>query len=333
MALIEVVGLTKFYPVHRRMWGMLRHPANVSTNQVLLDVEFEMEAGEVVGIFGPNGAGKTTLLKIVAGLVNPSSGRISVAGWDVAKDSERVRSLATYCFADDRSFYWRLTGRQNLEFFSALNDLHGRDAGLRIEALAERLGIASYLEQPFFQYSAGIRQRFALTRALLPQPRVLMLDEPTRSIDPVEAQTFWSFVKDLVGEHGTAVLLVSHQPEEALHCDRIGILTEGRLRIEIDPARLGETTRGVFAAHFILDGFSEARVSGLRQLPGVRGVSYSERNGQQDVEFWSKDGDLSLGDLILALEADGARVVGFSRCAPMDRVVTDFIRGTDARSG
>ncbi|HLG11839.1 MAG TPA: ABC transporter ATP-binding protein [Dehalococcoidia bacterium] len=293
--------------------------------RVLDGVEFQLPLGQIIGILGTNGAGKTTLLKIIAGLLSPTAGSVRVHDWDICGERRETQSAAAYCFAEDRSFYWRLTGRQNLEFFGAINDCFGgREAGKLIERVTARLSIEDYLDRPFFQYSSGIRQRFSLARALMIEPRVLLLDEPTRSVDSVESENLWRVIRDdLVRDGGVSVVLVTHQTEEALEvCDRIAILDEGRLKVNIAPADLRLAAAGALGLTLSVDGLRAGEVERLHRVRGVRDVKVSLRDGEQLLEVWGDEAELDLPDLVAATTAAGGRVHGLTRSVPV-RVILD----------
>ena len=324
MPAIEVRGLAKEYPLSRGLLGALRHPFKAPTRGVLSGLELTVEAGEIVCVLGPNGAGKTTLLKILATLVRPTAGSASVCGWDVVANEKEARAAVGYAFSEDRSFYWRLSGRQNLEFFAALNDLHGSRARCLTEELAERLGISQYLDQPFSFYSSGIRQRFSLARALLRQSQVLLLDEPTRSVDPAETREIWSLIRNtLVRDGGMTVLLVTHQAEEAAAvCDRITVLDQGRIQAQLRPAELGRAMSGLHGLTITLDGFRSAELPRLRGVRGVREVSLNQSEGEQQLEVWCDNGDLALSELITVITSAGGSVRGLAQSAPVSEVVS-----------
>ena len=227
---IVIRGLTKvFHPIELRLRSLRpfrRHPPVIALD----DVNLLLGHGEVLGLLGTNGAGKSTLLKILATLILPNAGRVSVHGWDVATDADRVRRLVGFASGDERSFYWRLTGRQNLEFFAAFQGLAPRVARGRIETLRERLGLEA-LDRRFALYSTGMRHRLALARALLAEPAILLLDEPTRSLDPLATAAVHDLIRTtLLGERGCTLVVATHDLAEAeALCDRVAILHRGRL--------------------------------------------------------------------------------------------------------
>ena len=195
----------------------------------LQEASFSVEPGEVVGLVGPNGAGKTTLIKIIGTLLEPTHGRATVDGFDVVTHSMQVRERIGVVLADDRGLYWRLSGRRNLELFGVLSGLTRAGARARAEALLDLVELTDR-DKLVFGYSSGMRTRLNLARALLANPQLLVLDEPTRSLDPLAATWVGELVRRLAGE-GHAVLMASHRLDEVVSmCDRAVVLMGGEIR-------------------------------------------------------------------------------------------------------
>lgn len=228
--LIVVSQLTKiFYPLRLQLRS-LRPVRRETPVYALREVDLTVRRGEILGLLGTNGAGKTTLLKILATLILPTVGRVTVDGRDVAREADSVKAMIGWATGDERSFYWRLTGRQNLEFFAAFQGLAPRAARERIAQLSEQLGLEA-LDRRFGVYSTGMRHRLAVARALLRQPEILLLDEPTRSLDPLAAGALRRLIRDtLVAEMACTVVLATHNLGEAEElCERVAVLHAGRL--------------------------------------------------------------------------------------------------------
>ena len=186
--------------------------------------------GEIFALLGPNGAGKTTLIKVLAGLVVADAGNARIFGVDVRRDFRASRAMISLVLGDERSFYWRLTGRQNLEFYAALYDLSNAAARRRIEVAARMVGLDD-LDRRYQEYSTGNKVRLALARSLLHDAGVLFMDEPTRSLDPVAAAALRTLVCGLVRSEGKTVFLTTHDTQEAeAISDRIAILDRGRIK-------------------------------------------------------------------------------------------------------
>ena len=197
-----------------------------------------------MALLGANGAGKTTLLRILATLLIPTSGSALVAGSDTVRDPAAVRRQIGYHAGSDLGFYSRLTGRQNLTFFARLNHLSGLTTARRISELSERLGLQNSLDRQARTLSAGTIQRLSLLRALIHQPKVLLLDEPTRSLDALAAADFRRFLRtELLVRQGASLLFASHTMQEIeFLADRVAILDEGKLLAFDTPAALRTAT-------------------------------------------------------------------------------------------
>ena len=203
-------------------------------------VDLSIRKGEVFGILGPNGAGKTTLIKILCTLILPTGGEARVNSFDVEKESGRVRESIGLVTTDERSFYWRLTGRQNLEFFASLHNFYSDDARDMVEELLGVVDLKYAADERFLNYSAGMKQRMAIARGLLNDPAVLFMDEPTRSLDPGAAQGLRGFIKgEIVKERGKTIFISTHNLAEAEElCDRVAIFDDGKIKVIGSPADL-----------------------------------------------------------------------------------------------
>jgi len=228
---IGLVRLTKRFAVRRGWRAALRRPFQRQWALALEDITCTIAEGEFFGLLGPNGAGKTTLFKVLATLVLPDGGSATVGGYDVVHQARRVRSILAPVITDDRSLYWRLTARENLELYARLQDLAEESARVRVSELLEAVGLADAGRKMVGAFSSGMKQRLLIARALVARPRILLLDEPTRSLDPLSARTFRAFLREEIsGRQGCTVLLATHNTEEALElCGRVAVLHQGRL--------------------------------------------------------------------------------------------------------
>ncbi|MFZ1973378.1 MAG: ABC transporter ATP-binding protein [Candidatus Acidiferrales bacterium] len=227
---IFVESLEKYFPPALSGWRSLLQPVARPTEKALAGISFSVQPAEAVAIIGPNGAGKSTLLRVLATLIIPTRGRASIVGCDVERDASRARCLFGY-HTGDEGFYARLSGRENLALFAAMNNISGTEARIRIKWAAERMGICGELDRQVRTFSTGTTHRLGLARALLHRPAVLLLDEPTRSLDPLAAADFRRLLKqDLVRQHGTTLLFASHTLSEVEEiADRVILLEEGRI--------------------------------------------------------------------------------------------------------
>jgi ABC-type multidrug transport system ATPase subunit len=243
-AAISVENLQKSFPPTRSGWRAFLQPFEKSSVVALAGMSFEVRPGEALALLGANGAGKSTLLRILATLLLPTQGRAQIAGHDAVLDPRAVRHQLGYHAGSDLGFDSRLTGRENLRFFGRLNHLSNTHAAQRIALLAEQFRLEEALDRQVRTLSSGTVQRLSLARALLHQPRVLLLDEPTRSLDAIAASEFRRFLKsEVLRASDTSLLFASHTlPEVELLADRIAVIDAGRLLACDTLAALKQTT-------------------------------------------------------------------------------------------
>jgi len=248
---ISIQNLSKTYPVpFQRVRAFFRRPVKDPV-EALRDVSFDVPTGEIFGLIGRNGAGKTTLTKIVATLVQPTTGSVSVRGHDSVRDDEHVRREIGLSTAEERSFYWRLTSEQNLLFFARLHGLSDRAAKQRITDLFAKLELDEVARRRFGELSTGNKQRLAVARALMTSPPVLLLDEPTRSLDPLAAARMREMIHSLAQQDPpTTILFTSHNLAEVeTLCARVAVISHGQIRAINTPANLRALTSGSETVH------------------------------------------------------------------------------------
>ncbi len=205
------------------------------------DVTFDAAPGEVVGLLGANGAGKTTIVKMLSTLLSPTSGTISVGGHDTVGTSRAVRASMGVLFGSDSGLYARLSGRENIRYFAALNGLNRRKCELRLEELADLFGLQSFIDHLVTTYSSGMKQRTALARSVVHDPPFLILDEPTTALDIGTTLVVHAYVSRSRSE-GKTVILSSHDTLELEQlCDRVLTVDAGRI---VDEAHRGRDFGG-----------------------------------------------------------------------------------------
>lgn len=231
MPSLEVRGLTRSYPAsdsRRPMLGWLAGRRSPDRVFALKDISFTADAGEIVGLVGPNGSGKSTMLRVLATLEQADAGEIIVGSLDVSEHAAEIRRKTGVVLAEDIGFEPRATLRENLEFYGALSGRHvGRPD---IYYALDAMGLASLADDLAGTLGSGQMRRLSLARALLGDPRVLLLDEPARSVDAEFAARIADVIRHAAHSRGATVLLVSHSPEEVRNlCDRSLLLDAGRL--------------------------------------------------------------------------------------------------------
>ena len=219
-----------FDSVHKtfRRSGFFCSRQKVETH-ALKGVSLEVFPGEVVALLGPNGSGKSTTLKLISTMLLPDRGQVVVNGFDSHLSSHSVRRQVGFAVAAERSFSPRLTVRENLDFFAALEDIPRRDRPERIGSLLTDVNLAEAAQKQVMKLSSGMYQRLGIARALLKRPSVLLLDEPTRSLDPSASSSLWRLVQGL-SKTGVTTVLATHNFAEAVAVsDRIAVLQRGEL--------------------------------------------------------------------------------------------------------
>jgi ABC-2 type transport system ATP-binding protein len=197
--------------------------------RALDEVSLGVSSGKVLVLLGPNGSGKTTTLKLVCTMLLPDAGRVLVEGADTRTEPGHVRQHVGFAVASERSFFPRLSARENLDFFAALDDVPRKFRARQIEAMLERTGLLDATDTLVMKFSSGMYQRLGIARALVKQPSVILLDEPTRSLDPASAARFWNLVRALPAQ-GSTVILATHNFNEALAVgDFVAVLHCGRM--------------------------------------------------------------------------------------------------------
>ncbi len=195
----------------------------------LRGVSFSVQPGEVLGLLGPNGSGKSTTLKLISTMLLPDRGHVFVQGNDTQRQGQNVRRNVGFALASERSFFPRLTVRENLEFFAALENVQRREVPERVEAVLSWVSLEDAGSKQVMKLSSGMYQKLGIARALIKRPAILLLDEPTRSLDAGAAAELWSLIKDLSSSGITAVLATHNFEEATAVCDRVALLKESQL--------------------------------------------------------------------------------------------------------
>lgn len=329
MNAIEAEGLTKRFRRVKGYRDLALYRWQRESDVAVQDVSLQVRKGEVFGVLGENGAGKTTLIRMLSTTLLPTSGRAHVGGHDVVANPQGVRRLIGLVSGDERSFYWRLTGRQNLRYFSALYHLPRRTAERRIDQLLRTLDAASYADRRFDSYSTGIRQKFAIARGMLTEPEILFLDEPTRALDPIAADEVRRHIADhIVGELNCTVLLATHTLWEAEEiCDRVAIMHKGAV---VESGSLPELQRrqGLGTVlELVVSGAWEAVRDAVCAVPGVGGLDLVQKGPltHLDVRLLA-DGE----DLAPVLRAVLGSVEGVQSATTRRPTLEDIYRATHA---
>jgi len=264
---VKTAELTKRFGTRRWPWSRDDEGERTALNRVSL----EIQDGEVFGLLGLNGAGKTTLVRMLSTLLIPTSGEGWIFGESLTTRAHAVRGMIGLVTADERSFYWRLTGRQNLNFVAGVYSLPPREAERRIDELSDALGLRSYLDERFSGYSTGMRQMLAIARGLLMRPRLLFLDEPTKGLDPLASLEFLTLIgQEVIPRYKITALITTHILREAeLLCDRIAILHGGTIVACDSPQGIQKSLQPAEIYDLRVRGLAAADLEPLRAVRGV----------------------------------------------------------------
>jgi ABC-2 type transport system ATP-binding protein len=284
-AAISVKRLTKRFdrPSSWRPWRLKQGVTAVN------EVSLEVEHGELFGLLGPNGAGKTTLVKMLCTLILPSSGEATVASYNLKRSVEIRRSVGLVV-SDERSFYWRLSGRRNLDFFASMHGLSGNEANERINQVLEDVGMVGRGHEPFSSYSTGMKQRLAIARGLLHQPSILFLDEPSLSLDPEATSRLHSLIRQLIDAKAVTVFLITHDLSEAEKlCGRVAIMHMGSIRAIGRPADLRKGLKPLHQYHLTV-GRLEIQVEEALTL-AIEGLKFERQATVTLLSFAASESD------------------------------------------
>ncbi|HVZ19780.1 MAG TPA: ABC transporter ATP-binding protein [Vicinamibacterales bacterium] len=241
------------------------------------DVSFKVERGEILGFLGPNGAGKTTTMRILTGYMPPTDGTATVAGFDVIEQPIEAKRRTGY-LPETPPLYPDMTVREYLTFCAKIKGMTRADRAARIRGVMEKTRIADMADRHCGKLSKGYRQRVGLAQALLHNPDVLILDEPTAGLDPKQIIETRQLIKQLAGDH-TIILSTHILPEVSQTCQRVVIINKGKVVAVDTPENLTARLRGSEAMYVQVDGAADTAQQALSAVPGVTGVALSDSHG------------------------------------------------------
>ena len=275
--MIETHGLTKVFEVRKtevgetRWLGRFRHETEqlIAVNKLNLKIG----AGELFGLLGPNGAGKTTTIKMLCTLIEPTSGTATINGLDILKDADKVRENIGAILEGERALYWKLTARENLEFFAKIYHVPSKIAKGRIKELLELVELSDRADDTVEKFSKGMKQRLTIAKALIHNAPVLLLDEPTLGLDPKAARQIREVIRGLC-EKGHTVILTTHYMEEADQlCDRVGIIDLGEIIALGSPNELKRKVRKTDVIELELQNITDQLAHSVKGLGLTKNVA------------------------------------------------------------
>ncbi|MEP7137181.1 MAG: ATP-binding cassette domain-containing protein [Chloroflexota bacterium] len=281
-------------------------------------VDLQIQRGEIFGLLGPNGAGKSTTIRMLCTLLEPTSGTARVNGFDVVKQANDVRRSLGTLLAGERSIYWKLSGRENLEYFAALYHIPQPIAKKRVEELIERMELKDRANELVEKYSTGMRQRVAIAKALLARPPILLLDEPTLGLDPQAARNLRELIAQLKQE-GHTILLTTHYMEEADQLsDRIGIIDTGKVIALDTPAGLKRRIEQKEMIKLEVTGWHTEIGDKLKSIAGIENL-ITRQQGEADlweVNMQAQNSRTAIPRIVEHISGNGTRLVNMNIVKP-----------------
>ena len=301
----------------RRRWPFgKREPKAMFT--AVDGVDLQIKRGEIFGLLGPNGAGKSTTIRMLCTLLEPTSGTAHINGFDLVKQANDVRRSLGTLLAGERSIYWKLTGRENLEYFAALYHIPVTVARQRVEELIERMELRDRANELVEKYSTGMRQRVAISKALLARPPILLLDEPTLGLDPQAARNLRELIAQLKQE-GHTILLTTHYMEEADQLsDRIGIIDSGKVIALDTPEGLKQRIEQKEVIKLEVTGWRDEIGDKLKTISGIENLM-SRQQGAADlweVNMQAHNSRTAIPRIVEHISGNGTRLVNMNIVKP-----------------
>lgn len=301
MNAIEIKNLRRVY---KTTTGTFRR--TVKEVVAVDDVSFEVKDGELFGLLGPNGAGKTTTVKMLTTLLIPTSGTARINGFDVVEQADKIRSRIGFIFGGERGLYWRLSGRDNLRYFASLYHVDPRVSEKRIDALIEMVGLQGREKEKIEGYSRGMKQRLHIARALIHDPEILFLDEPTIGLDPVGARELREVIRNLQSEKKTILLTTHYMFEADALCERIAVIDNGNIVAMDTPEQLKKSVQDLSVIEVEVYGMAHELLEQVRRQSFVDRLVVQNREQKQVLMVQTMRGAEAVPDLMKML--DGTRV-------------------------
>lgn len=299
---LRIENLSKTYHTKQRKGLFKSEKRDVLA---LKDVTLDVRQGEIFGLLGPNGAGKSTLIKIITTLLLPSAGQAWVNGFSILKEENQVRGSVGCMLMGERGLYWKLTGRENLEYFGALYHLAPADRKRRAQEIIDLLDLAELADRSVETYSSGQKMKLAFGKTLINDAPLLVLDEPTNTLDVPSASELRAIVRQL-NRSGKTVIYTTHIMSEAeTLCDRVAIIDHGML-LAIGTVDALKTSLGRDQVVHIEGVIPSESVLAVRSLPSIQQATRSAVNGHSRLSIVTSNGSNSLPQLIDALSRSGA---------------------------
>lgn len=329
-AAVEVKNLKKYFVSEKK--GLFKKTQKKEFKAVD-DVSFNIKKGEIFGLLGPNGAGKTTTIKMITGLLRPTDGSVKVMGKDVDKNPMEALSNIGTVLAGDRSIYWKLTARENLEYFASLYGCNKKEAKERTQKVLDRLNLTDKADELVEKYSTGMKQKVALGKALIPNAPVVLLDEPTLGLDPQSAINLREIILEIKNE-GRTVLLTTHYMEEAdFLSDRIAIIDGGKIIALDTPENLKRKLNEVKTLNVELDNLDEKLINEIRKIKDIENIvsKYEEDRRRYILNIHHREGEEIIQKIIDCVSDNNKKILSMNVKEPSLEDVFIHLTGKSLR--
>lgn len=287
-------------------------------NVAVDDVSLDIKERELFGLLGPNGAGKTSIIKMLSTLLIPDKGTATVHGWDILKDPFNVRMSIGLTLSSERQLYWKLSARENLEYFASLYLIHHKEIPSRVESVLSKLQLSDQEDMLVENFSSGNKQKVALARALLNDPPILFLDEPTIGLDPSFSQSFRSLIKSTINKkENKTILLTTHYMDEADQlCDRIAFIDRGRIVALDTPRNLKRSIDEKEIITLVLSHVPPELIEQIQSLEEVTAVEEFERDQHPALKVYTDSASACMQEIIGIVTSKKSQVLSFATSKP-----------------
>ncbi len=303
---MKAITVSRLKRIYTARIGIIRR----TTKQVLAvdGLDFEVEQGELFGLVGPNGAGKTTTVKMLTTLLTPTEGQARILGYDVVREAGKVRPRIGFIFGGERGLYWRLSGYDNLVYFANLYHVAPDIQKKRIPQLLDLVGLHGRGDEKVQGYSRGMKQRLHIARALVHDPELLFLDEPTMGLDPVGARELRQVIRSLQAQNKTILLTTHYMFEADELCQRVGVINHGKLVALDTPDGLKRYVQDLSVVEFEILGIPSDALDCIKELDGVNMVSVENREQKQALRVHTAHGAAMVAPIVNTLQGLGLHV-------------------------
>ncbi len=300
----------KFYVKEKKSFFKKKEVKVVTATK---DVSLIIEPGKIIGLLGVNGAGKTTTIKMLATMLEPTTGTITIDDLDVVKEHGKVKNMINVITGGERNLYWRLTGKENLEYFGALYGISKDKLDKKIDYLLEIIGLHDVKDMPVERYSKGMKQRLQIARGLINDPKYIFLDEPTLGLDISIANELREYIKKVTKSENKGILLTTHYIKEAEElCDYIYVIDKGEIVIHGTTEQLKNHLKTGVETEIEVDNITNDLINGLEELSFKKGFEVKVENNL--IRIISKENFTS--EVIEYLDANRSFVKGLKTLEP-----------------